>query len=207
MDEAAIVPTTSPAFPTPRQWLKVVPGMAEAEVVAILGTPAEAEQAFEDSSENSFRLNRWEYGKLPIDDPLVPCDYRFDLYFHKGRVYSKEQPFDTGDASVYRFPKPSVPKLIYPSEDQLFRHYPRVVDFRWQPSVGAYPMSYCVAFLSEDDGTIKNSSYSPLGEAEVDVPYYCTELPGKGRYQWRVKARNQNGESEWTKSVSFAFDH
>jgi hypothetical protein len=194
-------------FPAPAEWLKVELGMSEEEVLRILGRPIVTEPPAIQVSENTTVMNRWRYGRLPVNDPSVPCGYLFNVYFHHGQVKMTEQPFDADDPTVLQFPKPSMPRLIYPSRMEKFHHYPRIVDFRWQPSVGAYPIRYCVDISVEHQTVDGQIEEEPIEQIKVDIPYLCTGLPGKGRYRWRVKAKNTHGESDWTKAVPFACEH
>jgi hypothetical protein len=191
-------------FPDAHLWAKLIPGMSESEVLKILGEPLEKELPQEDQNENHRRLYRWSYGRLPINDPRIPGDYQYALFFHRSRLDFKDQPFDANDVTVFHSPKPSIPWIIYPNNSMQFRHYPRIIDCRWQPSIGEYPMAYQIeiAGIREyDDG----NEYNLYVEARVDLPYFCAMMPGKQNYQWRVKAVNEYGESEWTLYTKFNF--
>lgn len=196
-------------FPDPIAWVKVRPGMSEEDVLKLLGEPIKKESPRENTEENQIWLYRWCYGHLPIDVAHVPAHFEFELLLHRGKVCLTVQPFEVNDPTVLLGPRPSLPRMIYPQEGQTFVHYPRIVDFRWQPSVGDYPISYEVeiqAVESADDSSAPMDVEwrQPLS-TRVDIPYLSTELPGTTRYRWRVKARNRYGESEWTGFATFTF--
>jgi hypothetical protein len=201
-------------FPVPQVWRRIEAGMSEGEVRAILGPPVEAEESVRDVGEDEARLYRWAYGKLPIDSSSVPGEFRFDVYFHEGHVHSTEQPFDARDPTLLKYPAPSVPHITAPQDRQVFGHYPRIVDFRWQPSLGAYPMSYRLElsigqppYASVGRASNALGRYVVEGVFHVGIPYLCMQLPGKQSYQWRVQAMNEYGRSEWTTPAMLIFEY
>lgn len=208
----------SQVFPQLNSWLDVVPGMTETEVRGILGEPLTSETPMAGIDPDVVRLYRWSYGRLPIDSPLVPAEFQFNLYFHEGRVREIEEPFERNSLALPRWPAPSVPRPISPESGHVLRHYPRIVDFRWLPSVGEYPVSYQIEVAMEepsllDGAPTEHDDKKYFGDRRyvvvsscADVPYFCTELPGKQHYAWRVKAVNQHGESDWSSTTIFRAD-
>jgi hypothetical protein len=201
------------SFPSIASWMKILPGMSENDVLTILGSPFDRESSKTDLEPGHIFLYRWNYGELPIDAPNLQHQFRFDLYLFDGRVVEKHQPFDLADMTVLDDPKPSVPVIIYPEDGRIFKHHPRVIDCRWQPSVGDYPLSYIIeiskhqqSFVEENGLLRKDIIYRQINRTSVELPYYSTALPGKSGYSWRIKAVNHHGESEWTSPATFTFE-
>ncbi|MDD3679767.1 MAG: hypothetical protein PHX72_02855, partial [Candidatus Shapirobacteria bacterium] len=81
----------------------------------------------------------------------------------------KEDPFQ-GRFSTNGIP--TTPVLIYPHTNTVFTHYPRVVDFRWYPASGEYPVEYQL-----EAGSVSVFTFEPHGAAW---------MPGMGTHRWRV---------------------
>jgi hypothetical protein len=204
---------SSSKWPPPDDWIKIKPGMSEDDLMSLLGPPLIRETPVPDQGDDVVRLYRWYYGALPIASSLVPCQYRFTVFLHDRRVVETEQPFEMTDLTVLKYPAPSNVSLITPEEGQKFEHFPRVADFRWQPAVGEYPMSYWIEISVEQPPLVDDSGqdvstkprYFCLGSTRTEVPYFCTELPGSQGYKWRVRAANRHGKSDWTAPATFSF--
>jgi hypothetical protein len=164
--------------------------MTEAQVLDILGPPIEQWGPNSDDPKEGYSKT---YGIVVHSSEKVPKDLAFVLWFRNGKVFGKDDPFN-GVFSTDG--KPTIPVLIYPRNGQVFDHYPRIVDFRWYPSSGKYPMRYEVQAMGKEwsdqgQGT-KNYTY------RVAEPHYVRSLGGAGDWRWRVKAVNDLGESEWS---------
>lgn len=141
----------------------------------------------------------WRFGYLTLDSKHFPGGLNnpgrlcYKVYFHKGKVSDfakKEDPFD-GRFSPDGLPM--VPKLISPSDNTTFSHYPRYVDLRWCPSSGDYPMTYEIEFHG---CTMK-----------TDIPFATVLGRGQGEEQWRVRAINAKGTSEWSEYFTLHFEN
>lgn len=185
-----------PEFVQPdyESWAAVQIGMRREEVVALLGPPLE----------DPYRADaNCAYGHLQM--PMVPHrrTYVFLIgYDENEQVFSKIDPF-MGKLSLDG--TPSKPEIITPVSGTAFSHYPRVLDCRWYPSSGEYPITY----------TIEESCSSPLEPelfyntvehpAEIPAPFYMFDFGGSQPGRIRVKARNRLGESEWSDYCYFDF--
>jgi hypothetical protein len=185
-----------PEFVQPdyESWAAVQIGMRREEVVALLGPPLE----------DPYRADaNCAYGHLQM--PMVPHrrTYVFLIgYDENEQVFSKIDPF-MGKLSLDG--TPSKPEIITPVSGTAFSHYPRVLDCRWYPSSGEYPITY----------TIEESCSSPLEPelfyntvehpAEIPAPFYMFAFGGSQPGRIRVKARNRLGESAWSDYCYFDF--
>jgi len=107
----------------------------------------------------------------------------------EGKVSSLENPFGTEKLS--QDGKPTIPVLIFPYDNFIFKHQPRLVDFRWYPSSGKYPMRYTIEIDERLPG--RWQSY----EKKANIPYYSYTFRSS-IFRWRVKAINSLGESAWS---------
>jgi len=88
--------------------------------------------------------------------------------------------------------------------DSVFQHYPRIVDMRWYPSSGRYPMRYSME-MSHRAPEVGRWSEGEIHEPNLEVPFYMTNFVGGQPGRFRVKARNKLGESDWSKYRYFEF--
>ncbi|MCE5269019.1 MAG: hypothetical protein LLG00_14175 [Planctomycetaceae bacterium] len=214
-DGADLVAGASFVQPDYAAWQKIKNNMTEAEVVRVLGEPLEREKPSADpiaADPSTHRLYRWTYGRLDFKSPRVPDTDYFEIYFDKGRVSHKCDPFG-GQLSTDG--TPTVPRLIYPTSGASYDHYPRYVDARWCPSSGQYPMHYTVETQFGNGGPrMQNGRHvadpvvwepHSIATARADVPYHLIVHGGKNSGRWRVKAINARGESEWSPYREFTF--
>lgn len=179
------------------KWESVKVGMTEDEVKKILGNPIE--------DPNSFGLI---YGRIKFDSPSMPDSFDFLVLINEGKVLQMGHPFG-GDLS--RDGKPTTPVLIYPRDRAKFDHFPRFVDLRWQPSSGKYPIEYAIEIQSgqyEVRKAEKNAVlvYHNADDLVSELPYAAFSFGGKNPGRWRVRAKNELGESEWSDWRLFAFE-
>ena len=160
-----------PYQPDYGKWRSITNGMTKDEVRAVLGDPVPFGGNDRDTA---LICNPWRYG-------WVAHGYDFDVWFRDDRVMGTEDPFD-GNFSTNGVP--TTPVLIYPHTNMVFTHYPRVVDFRWYPSSGEYPIEYQL-----DAGSGSVFTFEPRG---------TSWMSGMGTHRWRVRAINRLGVSPWT---------
>ncbi len=181
------------------KWRQVRVGMDRDEVIALLGEPL---------------VDRYRGGKPRRDDPWYgygflelpmaphPRTYSFLVGFNdQGKVFAQSDPFD-GVFSTNG--KPTRPRIIIPLEGSRFAHYPRVVDIRWFPASGEYPIRYSVEVAHGDP----NGEWWSDGEeyaTDLDMPFFTCEFAGSSPGRLRVKAHNALGESEWSDWRHFTF--
>ena len=125
--------TDKPIQPSYDRWLKIKPGMTEGDVKNLLGDPLRIK------GQGQGVIHIWDYGFVALTGPVMPEDLTFSIYFDGGKVMLVEDPFH-GNFSTNGLPvKPS---LITPHDQASFDHYPRILDLRWNPVSGDYPMEW-----------------------------------------------------------------
>jgi hypothetical protein len=190
------------------KWNSIKIGMAEAEARQILGKPIHEEEVPEKYRDDPAYPKRLFYGRITFDSPSVPASFEFYIYIQQGNVSVKGHPFG-GELS--RDGKPTVPELIYPRDRTKFDHAPRFVDLRWNLSSGKYPIEYLVEVetgqyeLRAKDGFAERVYHKSEDQSTV-LPYAAFAFGGKNPGRWRVKAKNELGESDWSEWRTFVFE-
>jgi hypothetical protein len=213
----------APVFwqPDYKAWKEIREGMTKANVVRILGDPLHRR----DEDEVTRELNRkkglnlrirppeervdlWTFGRLDFASPTIPGKYEFYVVFKGGKVERFTDPFQ-GDFSLDG--TPSVPRLLSPHDGSSFDHYPRFVDFRWQPPSGVYPMEFTIdvrymthAKATEDDVEYDDHAFGQLALITTSVPH-ASHAHVMGPGIWRIKAKNRLGASDWSEFRRFEF--
>jgi hypothetical protein len=175
-------------------WQAVRIGMAREEVMALLGPPQRDSPIGPPETYST-------YGHLLF--PLMPHPHTYSFivgFDDQDRVFTKSDPFG-GILSLDG--TPSKPKIIGPPEGAVFRHYPRVVDMRWQPVSGVYPIRYEVELGTALEMTAPFTDR--VIESELPLPYYVVEAPGDQPARFRVRGRNARGVGEWSDFRYFDF--
>lgn len=122
------------------RWHQLKPGMTEADVARLLGPPFRKNPRPEPSTRpGERRLYAWWYGEITFSSFTTRGSFDYTVVFHDGVVCEIHDPWN-GHFSPDG--KPTAPELIVPVSGQAFHHYPRFLDFRWQPSSGQYPIEY-----------------------------------------------------------------
>ena len=181
--------------PDYERWARVRPGLSELEVTRLLGKPLQRGRP----EEGTVYVAR--YGALTSHEPPCPVSYDFEVLFdsRSRTVRSKSDPFD-GDLS--HDGKPTAPRLILPISGSAYEHYPRVLDLRWSPSSGQYPMAYEVQ-LNSDPGSGWDAV--SVHSVQTAVPHAVIVWVGKNKGAWRVRAKNRFGDGLWSEVRSFEF--
>jgi hypothetical protein len=174
-------------------WRAVQLGMTRDEVLALLGLPPK--------SSSVTAPPYVTYGWMRFRSDPRGVGHIFVLGFDKGdRVFYKSDPF-SGKFSLDG--KPSKPEFIIPQPGARFTHYPRVLDIRWKPCSGIYPMTYAMEIGIAVPGTTKFHIY--LRETKIAEPYAVVALPGSQPGRVRVRARNEAGLGAWSDYRGFDF--
>jgi hypothetical protein len=98
---------------------------------------------------------------------------------------------------------PTVPEIIIPADETVFSHYPRIVDCRWFPSSGVYPITYTFELgVKEDRG---DRYLDEALDSDLPIPFFMTHFSGAQRGRFRVRARNRIGQSDWSVYHHFKF--
>jgi hypothetical protein len=184
--------------PDYKQWRKVAFGMSRQEVVALLGRPLRDRYM---ASGDDY----WSFGYLEL--PMTPHvrTYYFLIGFDdNGRVWYKEDPFGGVFSSDGL---PSKPLIFTPAQDARFTHHPRLVDMRWQPVSGVYPMHYEVEVgfaAKHPDGKWDYSA--TVFEENLPFPYYVHDHGGDNPGRFRIRGVNKLGKGPWSDYRRFQFD-
>jgi hypothetical protein len=180
------------------KWELVKVGMTEEEVISLLGKPIE----------DSVKSPGLVFGRIKFDSPSMPDSFDFYILIHEGKVLENAHPFG---GQLSRNGKPTTPVLIYPRDRSQFDHHPRFVDLRWYPSSGKYPMEYAIEVESGhyqsagiDDPPV--FVYHKVEEIISELPYVAFAFRGANPGRWRVKAKNELGESDWSEWRRFQFE-
>jgi len=196
--------TPVPQFVQPdySQWNDVTKGMSRDEVIDLLGLPLN----------DYFRGGKWKYshthycyGYLQMPMLPHPRTYNFLIYFDNGgKVRNKEDPFNH---KLSMDGAPTIPEIIIPQNNITFSHYPRIIDIRWYPSSGVYPMNYIVEMGNQYmiDPETPGQFQDEVIEDNLSVPFYMDTFCGAQPGRIRIKAKNKMGESDWSGYCNFRF--
>ncbi len=197
--------TPKPEFIQPdyQKWIAIKFGMSRDEVLTHLGQPIN----------DKYRGGKWRredayycYGYLQMPMIPHPRDFSFLIGFDDhGKVFSKIDPFG-GRFSTSG--APSIPEIIVPIENSTFLHFPRILDCRWLPCSGVYPMSYDFELgigYPTAPGEIPSQYGSEWLETNLQIPFFMTSFGGAQPGRFRIKAKNELGESDWSEYRYFEF--
>lgn len=181
------------------QWQAVQIGMTRAEVVAFLGNPLPRSRRRGPSLPVEPYVT---YGYLKL--PMTPDTGRHLFcigYGPDGRVVSKVDPFGGVFSNDGR---PCEPQIVGPAEGSTFSHYPRLVDMRWHPCSGAYPLRYevAVAFGNPVD---ERWSLDEVVVHDLPCPFFIHAFVGAQAGRFRVRGINAVGEGPWSAYRLFHF--
>ena len=196
------VPTLRCIQPDYAAWLSIQKGMTRAEVFRILGEPPREILDLHEQDIHKTPYVRFGY----LDLPLIPHRYTYDFvigFDGNDRVWLKADPFN-GRFSLDGIPLE--PLLITPLADSKFTHYPRLLDVRWFPCSGMYPMTYCVQVGHADPYAPQPKEYSAeIIATDLQAPFFVFSFVGSQPGRVRVKAKNALGESPWSEARAFDF--
>jgi hypothetical protein len=182
--------------PDPKGWKLVRAGMTFSEVVEILGEPID--DPFRPRPKqvaNSYFSFGW-LGLLYIPNPRT---YSFLVYFNReSKVQFTLDPFE-GTSSEDGIPLK--PLILIPQEHQVFSHYPRILDVRWRPPAGNYPMKFEI----ELGHSVRGNFTDQVINNDLDSVYFCHSFGGATGGRVRVRAKNQQGTSDWSDFRNFEF--
>jgi len=181
------------------KWDAVEIGMARDEVVELLGPPLEDEYH---GGKVSVSDPYYTYGYLQM--PLLPHPrtYEFEIGFDDNdNVFAKIDPFN-GRFSPDGLP--TVPEMIIPTERAIFSHYPRILDCRWFPSSGVFPITYTVECGFGESFESECFTDEEI-ESGLEIPFLIATFGGANTGRYRVKAKNELGESDWSDYRYFRF--
>jgi len=191
------IPTTMQ--PDYIRWRAVAVGMTYEQVSDLLG---ESQRVMENSRKTGKPYYLF-YGSLRISSTPSRWFYRFVVGFDKDeKVWMKSDPFggvlsDDG--------KPSKPQILIPLEGATFSHFPRILDVRWTPSSGDYPMKYEVEIAFAAISGIREGGHICDTFVGVAGPYLAMGIPGMGPYRVRVRGHNLKGAGAWSDDRHFEF--
>jgi hypothetical protein len=181
------------------QWQAVSIGMTRNQVIALLGRPLRDPY----SAPNPRKQDAYYYyGYLQL--PMMPHvrTYRFYVGFDDlGQVFTKADPFG-GIFSPDGIP--SQPMIFTPQEGAIFFHYPWVVDMRWNPVSGKYPIHYEVEI--GESLSMAGPFSTRIIDDELPFPYLVMNHRGPQPGRFRVRGWNKLGVGEWSEYRHFDFD-
>jgi hypothetical protein len=167
-------------------------GMTRAEVVELLGDPIAKHRGARIFPDLLFGF---------LDLPLLPTalTYTFTVGLDADeKAYRKADPFRQ---PLSPDGLPSKPQIIGPAEGSVFSHYPRVMDIRWVPSSGRYPIEYRVEVgLPGPD-----RFYDHPVAIGLLATHWVHEFPGSQPGRVRVRGSNELGDGEWSEPRHFSF--
>jgi hypothetical protein len=119
-------------------------------------------------------------------------------------VKDNQQTGDNQASSANISKIPTVPVLISPINGSVFSHYPRTVNFKWQPSKGEATINYVLQVqydTRESPGTFQGY-YNPITLSDID---YSLDFKVSGNGRWRIMAKNDFGSSDYCDWWYFQF--
>lgn len=193
--------TPKPEYVQPdyEKWAAVQIGMSRDQVVAHLGPPLDDKYSGAKSRPTD---PYYSYGYLQMPMVPHPRTYRFLIGFDdNGKVVAKIDPFN---GTLSADGTPTSPEIVIPADRMVFSHYPRILDCRWSPSSGDYPMTYTFELgVGEPFGP--EQFHNEVIETDLAVPFFMTTFVGAQLGRFRIKAKNKFGESDWSDYRYFSF--
>lgn len=206
--QASPVVDTRRSFVQPNhfRWGLVQLGMSQRTVIKLLGDPLGRDEPSEklkavapllgNTDVPATLVSRWTYGWLDFQAPSVPYIYYYKIEFDlkNDKVVGIADPFEDG---ITTHGRPSIPRLVSPQQTAVFAcDFPHLLDLRWQPPSGEYPMTFEV----EVERTwIGRSTH------EVSIPHHTIAHRGMNPGSWRVRAKNHHGTSNWSEFRTFRY--
>jgi hypothetical protein len=177
------------------KWGQVRPGMTQTDVLRIMGEP---------EHRNRGRNNAWDYGEIVPEGPAFPTGLAFRVWFNRENVVtSLESPFGKQPP---RRGLPEAPQIFLPQSNAKLAHYPRLLDIRWYPVTGSYPMSYEVQSENGIVQTNGTTSFFFSGDTfKTAVPHLSLQFSGGQPGRVRVRAINAEGAGPWSEYTVFIF--
>lgn len=158
--------------PDPAKWRRLQVGMTEGQVVALLGYPYRKDARPAPTTDpNLLRLYCWYYGEISFQSFMTKGAHYYAVYFHEGLVHEIRDPWNGQFSPDGR---PTVPELVLPGAGQTLHHYPRFLDFRWQPASGVYPIEYEVEIQALTVSQQESEHFED----------YITKTVAQNREQW-----------------------
>jgi hypothetical protein len=171
-------------------WQSLKEGMSRGEVIQLLGEPPIDPLR---GGPSDWTKGHLSYGWLDLPHVPHPRTYTFLLWFDQDEVFHIESPF--GEA-VSKDGIPSKPEIISPEDGAEFDHYPRIIDIRWSPAAGDYPMRYEVELgIGDESG---ENFQDKIIESDLVGLFLCIGFPGAQAGRVRVRGANQRGTGQWS---------
>ena len=183
------------------KWLSLEEGADEEDVIKLLGQPSAKSDGYDRTGEVDYL---WHYSPLMPKSIAFPEPITFSIWFHRGKIRSVQNPFN---GQVSKDGTPTKPELLWPVDPPVYKHYPRLMDLRWYPVAGNYPVKYEIqlaALVGEDPAEV---NWHVDREMKSDIPYVAAQFVGAQPGRWRVRAINDKGTSEWSDYAEFLFQH
>ena len=177
------------------KWNSLLAGMHRSEVEALLGLPIKLNSI---GSRTNSVYGYITYPSLPFKWSMAFCV----VFDHSDHVQWKCDPF----GGVFPTDgKPTKPVIVSPQNSSFHAHFPRILDVRWTPSAGMYPIIYDLELGSSPPGDLHHFR-DQISIQEYGQPYALLEFPGSQPGRVRVRGRNALGEGPWSDFHVFRFD-
>ncbi len=171
-------------------WRRLKVGMTEGEVTALLGPPQRKDpRPPADTEPNVRHLYGWCYGEISFASFTTSALFDYTVSFHEGVVFEIRDPWNGRFSPDGR---PTVPELVLPEAGKTLHHYPRFLDFRWQPSSGVYPIEY----------EIEIQSLSVSQQEAAHFEDYIRQTVELNRSQWKKDGLSQPDMEEAATSLA-----
>jgi hypothetical protein len=105
----------------------------------------------------------------------------------------------TGDSKI-----PTVPVLLSPINGSIFNHFPRTINFRWEPSRGERPITYTLK-VQYDTSKSPGSFQGYIPPVTLSNIEYSLDFQVSGDGRWCVMAKNDFGASDYCDWWYFQF--
>ncbi|MBM3565067.1 MAG: hypothetical protein FJX42_03015 [Alphaproteobacteria bacterium] len=175
------------------KWKQLRPGMTEADVVRTLGQP-------DDQFREGWRV--LVYGIIVPKGEVFPRPLGYWVWLdNKNIARSFGTPFG-GEAP--RSGSPAVPKIFLPANNTQFSHYPRILDIRWHPVTGTYPVSYELEYEAGSKEANGMQWYRKVSFS-TPTPHLSIQHVGAQPGRIRVRSKNTVGVSSWSEFAVFEF--
>jgi len=203
-----------------RNWSQIKIGMTSDQVIDLLGEP---DRTYKDSN-GVFPGSLRYYSNAGYSPSILDSYTRngivykkvssfYSLSFENNKLFLKKDPWggrsmkgdsnQSEDLSVFIMPVgvATKPDLLIPNDSMILNNYPRYVDFRWMPSSGRYPITYFMELERKN----RHGEWRTSIKKESQNTIISITGGSKGKYRWKVKAQNKDGESKWSEYRYFEF--
>ena len=196
VSQGALAQTT----PDYKAWKQVKEGMTETSLIELLGPPEHGMRITDHQNlERADTVTQWTYWTLYPRSEVFPGGIYFSVWMRQGKVMGKNDPHK-GVYSESGLPTP--PILLLPRNGSEFATGDgHIIDLRWTPAAGKYPMQYDVELDISTGANPEN--WGEQNHISTEEPYLAVVRGGSQPHRWRVRAKNSAGVGEWSEYFYF----